>query len=75
MKSDKKEENSEDKIYKVLCNGTDALPTSVTLWHAKLKYLINSGQDELIEQEFNKVNLYLLMKLTIKLEIFFTNYN
>ncbi|KAK0173015.1 hypothetical protein PV328_006270 [Microctonus aethiopoides] len=54
IKSDKKEENTEDKIYKVLCNGTDALPTSVTLWHAKLEYLINAGQDELIEKEFNK---------------------
>lgn len=34
---------------------TEAVPSSVSLWHARLRYLLVSGQDDEAETIFSKV--------------------
>lgn len=50
----KEDETSKKKIYQVMSYGTDAIPKSLELWRLKMKYLVNSGNDEQVEAEFNK---------------------
>ncbi|XP_034936563.1 U3 small nucleolar RNA-associated protein 6 homolog [Chelonus insularis] len=88
LENDKKDENSQSKRYEVLCNATEALPNSIKLWCAKLKYLFNSDQEELAFSEFNKAIkilgskalplwrmklLYIQVKSPNKVEEFFKN--
>ncbi|XP_015119461.1 U3 small nucleolar RNA-associated protein 6 homolog [Diachasma alloeum] len=56
LTTDKKDETSEEKLYQVMCYGTDAIPTSVNLWTTKIKHLINSGKDSLVTEEFAKAS-------------------
>lgn len=51
---EKKDENAEKKLNEILCTATDAIPSSVSLWHARLRYLLVSGQDEDIDNVFSK---------------------
>ncbi|XP_076248353.1 U3 small nucleolar RNA-associated protein 6 homolog [Calliopsis andreniformis] len=52
---EKKDESSEKKLKEVLCMATEAVPNSVSLWHARLKYLLVLGQEEEAEIVFSKV--------------------
>lgn len=54
LKGDKNDETLNEKLYQVMMFGTEAIPDSVELWRLKLKHLINSGKDELIDGEFYK---------------------
>lgn len=50
-----KDETTEKKIKEILYMATEALPNSVSLWHARLRYLLTSGQEEEVETLFFKV--------------------
>lgn len=52
---EEKDESTEKKFKDVLCMATEAVPGSVNLWHARLKYLLTWGQDEEAETIFSKV--------------------
>ncbi|XP_076230226.1 U3 small nucleolar RNA-associated protein 6 homolog isoform X2 [Nomia melanderi] len=52
---DLKDETTNKKIKEILCMATEALPNSVSLWHARLRYLLTSGQEEEVETLFFKV--------------------
>lgn len=45
LNEDKKDERPQKRLYDVLNWATEASPTSVNLWHAKLRYLLTSGRD------------------------------
>lgn len=43
---DEKDENTEKKLSGILSGATETIPNSVSLWHARLRYLLVAGQDE-----------------------------
>ena len=52
---EKKDETTERKLKDVLCMATEAVPSSVSLWHTRLRYLLVSGQEKEAETVFSKV--------------------
>ncbi|KAG7211944.1 hypothetical protein KM043_011153 [Ampulex compressa] len=46
LNADKKHENIEQKLNEVLSEACDIIPSSVSLWHARFRYLLISGQEE-----------------------------
>ncbi|XP_076649775.1 U3 small nucleolar RNA-associated protein 6 homolog isoform X2 [Halictus rubicundus] len=52
---EQKDESTVKKIKEILCNATETIPNSVSLWHARLRYLLASGQEEEAEAIFPKV--------------------
>lgn len=52
---EKKDETTEKKLKDILCMATEAVPSSVSLWHARLRYLLVSGQDDEAETIFSKI--------------------
>ncbi|KZC08369.1 PREDICTED: U3 small nucleolar RNA-associated protein 6 homolog [Dufourea novaeangliae] len=52
---EQKNETTDKKIREILCMATEAIPSSVSLWHARLRYLLISGQEEEAETVFSKV--------------------
>ncbi|XP_054012932.1 U3 small nucleolar RNA-associated protein 6 homolog [Hylaeus anthracinus] len=54
LNTEKKDETTEKKLKEVLCMATETIPSSVNLWHARLRYLLVSGQDEEAETIFSK---------------------
>ncbi|XP_032664948.1 U3 small nucleolar RNA-associated protein 6 homolog [Odontomachus brunneus] len=40
------DEDSRERLYQFICKVTDAVPNSVILWHARMKHLLLSKQDE-----------------------------
>lgn len=53
-----RDENAREKFFKVLREATDIIPNSVSLWHARLSHLLQSGQEEEADAMFPKVNKY-----------------
>lgn len=43
---DKKDEAAEKKLKEILCVATETIPSSVSLWHARLRYLLVSEEEE-----------------------------
>ncbi|XP_043248218.1 U3 small nucleolar RNA-associated protein 6 homolog [Colletes gigas] len=52
---EKRDETTEKKLKDILCIATEAVPTSVSLWHARLRYLLVSGQEDEAESIFSKI--------------------
>ena len=61
---EKKDETTEKKLKDVLCMATEAVPSSVSLWHTRLRYLLVSGQEKEAEAVFSKVRNEIL-KITL----------
>lgn len=43
---DKKDEEAGKKLKEILCVATETVPSSVSLWHARLRYLLVSEEEE-----------------------------
>lgn len=43
---DKKDEEADKKLKEILCVATETVPNSVSLWHARLRYLLVSDEEE-----------------------------
>ncbi|XP_034190619.1 U3 small nucleolar RNA-associated protein 6 homolog [Osmia lignaria lignaria] len=43
---DKKDEAADKKLKEILCVATETIPSSVSLWHARLRYLLVSEEEE-----------------------------
>nr|XP_003705650.1 PREDICTED: U3 small nucleolar RNA-associated protein 6 homolog [Megachile rotundata] len=43
---DKKDEEADKKLKEILCVATETVPNSVSLWHARLRYLLVSNEEE-----------------------------
>lgn len=56
MLSNKKDESAQKRLYEVLCWATDALPKSVDLWQARLRYHLAFGQEDSATAAFAKVD-------------------
>ncbi|XP_012267956.2 U3 small nucleolar RNA-associated protein 6 homolog [Athalia rosae] len=54
LSNNKKDDNSQKRLYEVLCWATDALPKSVDLWQARLRYHLAAGQEENATDAFTK---------------------
>ncbi|KOC63457.1 U3 small nucleolar RNA-associated protein 6 like protein [Habropoda laboriosa] len=51
---EKKDETTEKKLKEILSIATETIPSSVSLWHARLRYLFASGDEEEAETTFSK---------------------
>ena len=58
MNAEKKDETTEKKLKEILSVATETIPDSVNLWHARLKYLFASGEEEEAETVFSEVQKY-----------------
>ncbi|XP_015518125.1 U3 small nucleolar RNA-associated protein 6 homolog [Neodiprion lecontei] len=54
LSTNKKDENDQKRLYEVLCWATDALPKSVDLWQARLRYHLAFGQEDSATAAFVK---------------------
>ncbi|CAD1468129.1 unnamed protein product, partial [Heterotrigona itama] len=54
LNAEKKDETTEKKLKEILSVATETIPDSVNLWHARLKYLFASGEEEEAETVFSK---------------------
>ncbi|XP_078040892.1 U3 small nucleolar RNA-associated protein 6 homolog isoform X2 [Augochlora pura] len=54
LNTEQKSGTTENKIKEILCMATEAIPNSVSLWHARLRYLLASGLEEDAEIVFPK---------------------
>lgn len=52
-----RDESARKKFYEVLREATDAIPSSVGLWHARINHLLQSGQEKEADSIFPKVNI------------------
>lgn len=50
------DEDTQMKLYTVLCEATDAIPNSVILWHARMKHMLLSGLEKEANETYSKVN-------------------
>lgn len=58
LNAEKKDETTEKKLKEILSVATETIPDSVNLWHARLKYLFASEEEEEAETVFSKVQKY-----------------
>ncbi|XP_072754717.1 U3 small nucleolar RNA-associated protein 6 homolog [Anoplolepis gracilipes] len=49
------DENVWKKFHELLRGATDAIPSSVSLWHARISHLLQSGQEKEVDALFPKV--------------------
>ncbi|XP_076285803.1 U3 small nucleolar RNA-associated protein 6 homolog isoform X2 [Lasioglossum baleicum] len=54
LNAEQKDESTVKKIKEILCIATETIPNSVSLWHARLRYLLSSGLEEEAEAVFPK---------------------
>ncbi|CAK9829319.1 U3 small nucleolar RNA-associated protein 6 homolog [Anthophora retusa] len=54
LNTEKKDETMEKKLKEILSIATETIPSSVSLWHARLRYLFASGDEEEAEAIFSK---------------------
>lgn len=52
---DKNDESAQKKLDMILCEATEAVPSSVSLWHARTKHLLLSGREGEAAAIFPKV--------------------
>lgn len=58
LSAEKKDKTTEKKFEEILSNATEIIPNSLSLWHARLRYLFASGKEEEAEAVFLKVQKY-----------------
>ncbi|XP_035731894.1 U3 small nucleolar RNA-associated protein 6 homolog [Vespa mandarinia] len=46
LSNDKKDENAQKKLEKILSSATEIIPNSVSLWHVRLRHLLVTRQEE-----------------------------
>ncbi|XP_017885993.1 U3 small nucleolar RNA-associated protein 6 homolog [Ceratina calcarata] len=51
---EKKDENTDKKLKEILSMATETLPSSISLWHARVRYLFAYGEDDEAEAAFSK---------------------
>ncbi|XP_033333079.2 U3 small nucleolar RNA-associated protein 6 homolog isoform X1 [Megalopta genalis] len=54
LNAEQKDGTTEKKVKEILCMATEAIPNSVSLWHARLRYLLASELEEEAETIFPK---------------------
>lgn len=52
----KDDEGAQKKLNQILCEATDAVPNSASLWHMRIRHLLVSGQEEEAATLYPKVN-------------------
>lgn len=55
LNAEKKDQTTEKKFEEILSIATETIPNSISLWHARLRYLFASGKEEEAEAIFLKV--------------------
>lgn len=60
LSAEKKDEITENKLKEILNIATETMPNSISLWHARLRYLFASGEEEEAETVFSKVQILVI---------------
>lgn len=55
LNNEKEDESVEKRLKEVLSMATETIPSSISLWHARLRYLFTSGNEQEAENIFSKV--------------------
>lgn len=58
LNAEKKDKTTETKFEEILSIATETIPSSISLWHARLRYLFASGEEKEAEAVFLKVQKY-----------------
>lgn len=54
LNTEKKDENTNKKLKEILSMATETIPSSISLWHARLRYLFAHGEEDEAEAAFSK---------------------
>lgn len=62
LNAEKKDKTTEKKFEEILSIATETIPSSISLWHARLRYLFASGEEKEAEAVFLKATQILAEK-------------